>query len=84
MWDLIIDTAGASILELSTRAVGGGAIALLFLFLLAGLFKRNADVKQYCFVLIVIIILLVSGVLFATALVNMQETILTATNGVIS
>jgi hypothetical protein len=82
MWDLLIDSTGSSILELSARAVSGTAIMLFVLFVLAGIFKRSESVKQYIFTLILAIILIASGILFITALVHMQDGVLAFSGGV--
>lgn len=81
MWDLLIDSAGTSIIELSARAVSGTAIMLFVLFVLAGIFKRSESVKQYIFALILTIILIASGILFITALVHMQDGVLAFSDG---
>ena len=73
MQDLLIEAIGTPIIELSTRAIGGGAIALLALLLFANMFKRNEELKQYFFILILLVIFVVSGLLFITAMVNMQD-----------
>jgi hypothetical protein len=84
MWDLLIDSAGTSILELSARAVIGATVALFMLFVIMGVFKRNETIKQYVFVLALTVILIASSILFITALVHMQDTVLVFNSGVIN
>ena len=50
MWALLVDSAGSSILELSIRAIIGAIVALFILLLLASVFRRNEEIKQYAFV----------------------------------
>jgi hypothetical protein len=84
MWGLLLDTAGSSILELSARAIAGAVVSLFILLLLANIFKRNEDVKQYIFVLVLAVVLLASTILFMTALVHIQDATLVLAKGVVS
>ena len=74
MWDLFVDTAGSSILELSVRAIIGGVVVTFILLVLATVFKRNKAVQLYVFILLIAIIFSASALLFLTAIVHMQDT----------
>jgi uncharacterized membrane protein len=73
MWDLLVNTAGSSILELSARAIIGSAVALFVLLILASLFKHSKVVRLYIFIMVIAIIFTASTLLFVTALAYMQD-----------
>jgi len=62
-----------SVSSLSIRAVGGTIVAILFLLLIAALFKRNNELKRIIFILMVAMILFASTFLFMTALNHIQD-----------
>lgn len=73
MWDLLLDTAGSSILELSAKAIVGSVIVVFVLLILGAVLKRNKTVRLYIFILILAIIFSASVLLFLTAIVHMQD-----------
>jgi hypothetical protein len=72
MWGLLFDS-GSSILNVSIRTISGSLVAIFILLLLATVFKRHEDVRQYIFVVILAVIFLTSTLLFMTALVHLQN-----------
>ena len=74
MWDLLVDTAGSSILELSARAIVGSTIVIFVLLVLAAVLKRNKVARLYIFIVSAAIIFTASILLFITALEHMQDT----------
>jgi hypothetical protein len=75
MGDLLVAGTNSTIVDLSSRAIFGATVTLFVLLLLNALFKKNAEVKKYLFVLTIAVILFATTVLLVTALVNIQDTI---------
>lgn len=73
MGTALIATSTDIILELSTRAIIGASLALVFLFIIASAFRHNEKAKQLIFLLIIGVILCASSVLLTTALFYIQQ-----------
>jgi hypothetical protein len=73
--------ASNTVTDLSIRAIVGTAAILILLLMLTSIFRKNNRVKLTLFALIIAIIVLVTIILLATALDNIQQPIASALMG---